>query len=363
MTIYDLTDAQVAYLATVADDEMMGRLLKLANINTTLQSLIGEFKSTTAPQSVQISAGVVTVERLAKINVIRVDTQGGALSTDDLGTVAWSGQGGPIAGDTYIFFIESAGRRVNFTSAGNLNVKNSTLELATLDSLIEFVVAPDLSLSEVARYPATDTADTSPSSATVFVDSTDSIFAAARVLTVFNLSGEVLAEGSVTIDAGSAYPCTVAASIDEGNGPFIIGSYTALVADTEQDIADGLAASINTGAAYTASTAAGAVCTITAPIGTGASANAYTLTTTTSGTITTTIAAMGTVTAGVDGTEAAGNLDTITGGEDGPYYLFNGMSAATLTLVTGGNILTGVAVAAQRFVLLLKVGANFALSV
>jgi hypothetical protein len=32
-------------------------------------------------------------------------------------------------------------------------------------------------------------------------------------------------------------------------------------------------------------------------------------------------------------------------------------------LVTGGNIITGVAVAAQRFVLLLKVGANFALSV
>lgn len=359
MTIYDLTDAQVQYLADVADDEMMGRLLKIASINTTLQTLIGEFKSTTAPQSVAISAGVVTVERLAKINVISVSA---TAATTDLNTVAWSGTGSAIAGDRYIFFIASEGNRINFTSAGNLNVKNSTLELSTLDSVIEFVVAPDLSLSEVSRYPATDTADTAPSSATVFVDSTDSIFAAARVLTVINLSGETLAQGSVTIDLGSAYPCTVAAWIDEGNGPFVIGSYTAIPADTPYTIADGLRDSINLGAAYTAATAL-EVCTITAPVGTGATANAYTLTTTLDGTITTTIAAMGAVTVGVDGTEAAGNLDTITGGEDGPYYLFNGMSAATLTLVTGGNIITGVAVAAQRFVLLLKIGANFALSV
>lgn len=362
MTIYDLTDAQVAYLATVADDEMMGRLLKLANINSTLQTLIGEFKSITAPQSVEISAGVVTVERLAKINVIQVETEGAALATDDLDTVAWSGTGSAIAGDRYIFFIQSAGRRVNFTSSGNMNVKNSTVELATLDSVIEFVVAPDLSLSEVSRYPATDTADTAPSSATVFVDASDTIFAAARVLTVYNLSGETLAQGSVTIDLASSYPCTVAAWIDEGNGPFVIGSYTAIPADTPYTIADGLRDSINLGAAYTAATAL-EVCTITAPVGTGATANAYTLTTTLDGTITTTIAAMGAVTVGVDGTEAAGNLDTITGGEDGPYYIFNGMSAATLTLVTGGNIITGVAVAAQRFVLLLKIGANFALSV
>lgn len=365
-TIYDLQSTQVDELIRVADAERVGDLARYSGIGTMLQSIIGSFKAIMAPQQAVISGGVASVERFALVNYIQIDTEGSALSIDDCDTLSFLGTGAANIGDKYIFFLKSAARQVNFTSTGNFRVKNESYTLTDLDSMIEFTVGPSLNLIETSRYPQIDTADTSPSSASVYVAS-NAILAQARILSIIALTGETLAQGSITIDPGSAYPGTVTAWIDEGLGAIQIGQYTAILGDVEQDISDGLAASINLSGTYTASSVAGAVCQVTARPNTGSTANSYTLFATYEGSITATITdAMGALVLGVDGSQTDEDIDTLTGGEDGPYYLRNGMATNVLTLIAGGNF-TGsalpLALAAGDFVEVLKFGTNISITV
>jgi hypothetical protein len=363
MTIYDLNSQQVSLLATLADLQRLGQIVTTDTVNSVLLGLVGEFKSTTAPQEVGLVAGVATVERMAKINVIAIDTQSGAWS-DDLDSIAWSGTGGPIAGDIYIFLLKTPVHQVTVTGSGNLVTAKGSFLMNQSAATIAFVVANDLSLVEWSRYPNIAQSEAALSRATSYVITAgvNILPLTAKIVDAIALSAETLSEGSITIDTATGG--RVEAWVNEGAGGFMIGEYDWIGGDTVGDVATGLETSVNTGLRYsaTANVVTGEM-TITAPTGTGSAANAYTLYTVLTTGITTTVAAFGTVTMGVDGTETAANIDTFTGMDDGPIYIHNAMSAAALTLIAGGNIsgTLPVTVAAGAYKMILKVGTAYAL--
>lgn len=359
----DFSTAQWNNLAPLIDLYYNGQLLTLSQVNTVLSGLVGEFKAVTTPTAATISSNTITIESVAKINLVKLDTN--FLSIDELETIAWTGTRGMVVGDIYLFFMDSAGRRMRITDAGNFRPKNGQFTFQDLDSVIAFVVGRNSNLVEIGRYPSDDTADTSPTTSLEYVSS-NTILASARVIEIIALTGETLAQGSITITSPSAHPGDAVAFIDEGGlGSVIIGQYTTSPGDTENDVATGLAASINLGT-YSASAAVNVV-TVTARPNTGSSANGFTLTASASGSVfISSVAAMGTVTLGVDGSETNANISTVTGGQDGPYWFKNKMTANTLTLISGVNFVGAglpLAIPALEMVQVLKVGSQISIPV
>lgn len=364
-SIYDLQEAQVDAGIAVFDLYRQGKIVTTDMVNTILLGLVGEFKSISPPFSNSISSGVIAVERSAKINLIEIDTFA-QTATDDCDTVTWMGTGTANVGEIYIFILKSAARLVTFTSAGNFRPKNGSFQLKNLDSIIAFAVAPSLNLVEIARYPSTDTADTAPSSDSVYTSAAGSIPATARVLSIVALTGETLAEGQIQITAATGTAGSVAAWIDEGLGTIQIGTFSYSTASSTAAVAAGLALDINTNSTYTAIATGADEVVITAPVGTGSSANSYTLQSVVSGGVTTVDTAMGSVTLGADGSQTDQDIDTLVDGTDGPYYLKNGMATNTLTLIAGGNFVGSalpLVLAAGDFVEVLKVGSNVSVTV
>jgi hypothetical protein len=363
MTIYDLNSQQLQELADLADLQRNGQIPTIAGLNFQLAALNGSFSSSQAPQQVALVAGVATVERLARINTVAIDTQSGAWA-DELDTMAWSGTGGPIAGDIYIFLLKTQVHQVTVTGVGNLRVGNGSFRMMAAESCIAFVVANDSSLVEWSRYPNVSGSEAALSRATSYVigGGVNELPLGSKIVDAIALSAETLAEGSITIDTATAG--RVEAWINEGAGGFMIGEYDWAFDDTVGDVAIGLATSVNGGTSYTAvaNPITGEVA-ITAPVGTGSAANAYTLYTVVTTGITTTVVDIGVAVTGVDGTEAVANIDTFTGMEDGPIYIHNAMRAAALTLVAGGNIsgTLPATIAAGAFKMILKVGTTYAL--
>lgn len=100
--------------------------------------------------------------------------------------------------------------------------------------------------------------------------------------------GNVAAVGTVQITAVGADGDIIEATVDEGSGAAVIGTYTKQTGDTVDDIAAGLAANINTDTdthGYSSISSTDTV-SITAPVVAGAAANAYTLATNITGTMT-----------------------------------------------------------------------------
>jgi len=362
-SIYDWNSLMVQTLSDVGDLQMNGQIVTTDMINTVLLGLVGEFRSTTAPQQVALVGGVATVERIAKVNTIAIDTQGG-FWIDDFNSVAWSGTGGPIAGDIYIFLLQTPTHIVTATNAGNLRVGKGSFKMNLAYSMISFVVASDDSLVEIARFPNVDSADVALASSVAYVDTTlDTLTCFTRIQNVIALGAETRSRGSIEILTATGG--RVEAWVSEGGTPFMIGFYDWQLGDTPLDVANGLAASINLGTLYDGlgvnTTPPKTV--VTAPAGRGAAANAYLLSSVVTTGITTTDVSFGGVTVGVDGTETAADIQTFAGMEDGPIYLHNAMSAAALTLIAGGNI-TGTlpaTIVAGAYKTILKSGSNYCL--
>jgi len=361
-SIYDWNSLMVQTLSDVGDLQMNGQIVTTDMINTVLLGLVGEFRSTTAPQQVALVGGVATVERIAKVNTIAIDTQGG-FWIDDFNSVAWSGTGGPIAGDIYIFLLQTPTHIVTATNAGNLRVGKGSFKMNLAYSMISFVVASDDSLVEIARFPNVDSADVALASSVAYVDTTlDTLTCFTRIQNVIALGAETRSRGSIEILTATGG--RVEAWVSEGGTPFMIGFYDWQLGDTAQDVADNLAAFINANSIYGAVILGGVpLVGVSAPAGRGAAANAYLLSSVVTTGITTTDVSFGGVTVGVDGTETAADIQTFAGLEDGPIYIHNAMSAAALTLIAGGNI-TGTlpaTIVAGAYKTILKSGSNYCL--
>ena len=165
---------------------------------------------------------------------------------------------------------------------------------------------------------------------TQYVDNTDGIGKinlTAQMIDVIEIGAETLAQGIVTITASGG---TITLQVDEGAGYYTIGEATD--AGTATTAAAALVASINTIGIYSASNILGVV-TITAPAGSGASANTYALSLANTGTMASTVTAqMGVTTAGVNGAEINSILYRIIGGADTQTVIIkNAMAANTVT--------------------------------
>jgi len=166
---------------------------------------------------------------------------------------------------------------------------------------------------------------------TQYVDSSfglGTVLANAGLVDVIEIGAETLAQGQVTVTASGG---TISLYVDEGAGTFLIGSATD--AGTPTTAAAALVANITLLGIYSASNVLGVV-TITAPVGTGASANTYALSLVNTGTMASTVTAqMGVTTAGVDGAEINSTLRRIIGGADTQTVIIkNAMAANTITL-------------------------------
>jgi hypothetical protein len=154
-----------------------------------------------------------------------------------------------------------------------------------------------------------------------------------------DLATETLATGSITITAAGGASGSIVAYVDNGSGVLVeIGRTSYLSATLPATEAAKLNGQINGGTAthgYT-STVLLNVLTITAPTGSGATANTWLIETEVAGGMTATNVDFA---AGVDASEANGTLDDINGYTDGmEIVLTNVMAANTITLTALGNI-------------------------
>ena len=365
-TINDLQSAQVVALQSLADLYVSGQILTQSSLNNVLALVTGEMKVNQTFQQVQIASGVLTVEPSAKINYIELDVEGGTMGPplDDLDTIAAIGQRGLLAGDIYVFQSKSIGRRPRITGAGNIRVKGGVFTFIDFDYSLLCVVDKALNLVEIGRYPNVDASGQSWASDTVYI-SANTIYATERIMKVKALSAETLAQGSITITAAGGSVGEVTAWVDTGMGSFAIGTFAYTSPVTTQDVADGLREAINSGPLWTAvSISPGAVTKFTAPIGSGASANAWFSGAMVSGGVTATDINIGSVRAGVDGSETNGTINTINGLDDGPLYLKNDMASDDITLTNADNIegsALPVVIAAGDVAHLLKLGTKLIL--
>lgn len=329
MALYQMTPQQEA----IIDQLAAGNFITAAQLSAALTSLSGVGAATW--QTATIAGGVATVPaRQGRFTYVKFDTSGPSL--ESLNTISFSA--GLFAdGDFLVAGIVSAARNVSLTSAGNATIKGGTWQMRDL-TYTALLIWRGSTWETVALSP--DPQVNTMTRETQYVDSSlglGAVLATAGLIDVIELGAETLAQGGVTITAGGG---NISVFLDEGNGAYLIGTYFMAAPEPIATATTNLAAAIT--ALATGSTAANVanVCVVTAPIGSGAAANSYTLSVTVDGTAAATVtAAMGVTRLGVNGAEANCTLSYIYGGADTQTIIIkNGMT--TGPTVTLGNVAT-----------------------
>lgn len=356
------TDTQAASITALADAYRAGNLVLRQDLQSLAQQYLGEFRGSQVPQQVQIASGVATFERLGKITYLVIDTEGGGLPTDDLDTFAISGPAQPVFGDLVIVKAASAARTWRITGSGNVSVKAGTLPIGNPANSCAILMAIDAtSFVEVARYP--EIQQTAMTSQTCYIVS-DAIVTDSQICQCVSLTGETLATATITYTAGS--DGSVDIWVDQGIGSFIIGSVENVDPSwTTSDWANAMETAINAGTSthgYTA-TSPGNQNIVTTPMGSGSAGSGYSIYTVVSGTVTTSTPSFS---GGSDGMEQDSDLDTITGGTDGPLFIYNAMTANDITLISGASIVGAslpFVIGPKETKMLVKIGSNYSLSI
>lgn len=357
------TDNQAASIVSIADAYRAGNLVLRQDLQNLALQYLGEFRGSQVPQQIQIASGVATFERLGKITYLVIDTEGGGLPTDDLDDFAISGPAQPVFGDLVIIKAASAARTWRITGTGNVAVKAGTLPIGNPANSCAILMAIDAtSFVEVARYPEQQPA--AMTSQTCYIIS-DAIVTDSQICQCVSLTGETLATATITYATGGAGMVDV--WVDQGAGAYIIGSVEN-VADpswTTSDWANAVESAINAGTAthgYTA-TSPGNQNIVTAPTGSGSAGSGYSIYTVVSGAVTTSTPSFS---GGSDGTEQNSNLDTITGGTDGPLFIYNAMNTHDITLISGVSIVGAslpFVIGPKETKMLVKIGTTYSLSI
>ena len=308
-----------------------GAFVTTASLNAALNANGASFTGSSTWQTSVLSGGVAYISsRQGRITYVKLDTESLTIS-DDCDTI--TGASSALFADGDLLFVSSLSnaRTVTITSADNVAMKGGRWSLASTEHISLFVwhesawrtlsIAPDPGSQTMTR-------------STQYVDSSDGIGkiqCAAQMLDVVEIGGETLAEGEITITATGG---TIRAYITNPDGLILIGEATD--SGTVTTAAAALVASITALATgYTASNVLGVV-TITAPVGTGAAANGFTLSREVDGTMAATVTAgMGVLTLGADGAEINSILYRIIGGSDTQTVVIK--NAMTANTVTFGN--------------------------
>jgi hypothetical protein len=303
-------------------------------VNNIVSSYGASFKSTPSVETVTIASGSATVTRRAQVSFAAFATEGGA-STDDLDTIVTTGFS---QGDLLVCFIAQTGRRINVTSAGNINA-SGFVWVDTTNCLM--LVYTGAAWVEMARYPKATTINRTQAEYPIPGGGVQDITVYTSWAKSYYLDSatETLATGTIQITATAGTNGAVTAMVDDGSGVLqTIGSTSYSAPTVPNAVAAALNAAINAGTATHgySSTVLLDTCTVSAPVGTGASANTFLLDTTIAGGVTTVDVDFG---GGVTAAYANGTLDNILGGTDGMEVIVtNIMPANTITLGGAGNI-------------------------
>lgn len=342
ITPFDLSSKLLTDLQT-AHDPKRG-FFSWKTFEAELFKFRNSLNSGAAKQSGKMVGGVITLTRTERFMYMLADTEG-MIASDDLDTITGDGWT-----DWDMLFVEqaNAGRVVRIKhDTGNIKTLNELdyeLDAAAGRSVFTVLLYLDSTWYEFYRYPLAGSGQT----AQVTASEAETVVIAAGAITISRsivrvegeYSGETLATAQFTIVSVGSTGDVMSCSVLEAPGQeHVLGSYAQQGGDTEADIAAGVAAAINalTGThGYTAADVGDEV-TVTAPVGTGASANTFSLALSPGGTI-------GAVldfdfTGGVNGAPADDTLTTISGAVAGQMFtLINAMNGI-LTLNNSGNII------------------------
>lgn len=343
MALIQVAPQEQAAFTQMLADYVGNQFLTVAQLNAALSANGASFNGIASWQTAVIASNVATISaRQGRITYVKLDTEGFSME-DDCDTLTFAA-GLFASGDLLFVSLLSGARAVTLTSIDNMEIKGGRWQMRELKYIALLQWHEDrwvtLSLS-----PDNQTGN-SLTRATHFVTGggAPSVLFTSQVLDIKEIGAETLAEGAVTITAGGG---NISVYIDEGAGPYLIGTYFMPAPEPIATGTTNLAAAITAlGTGYTAANVAN-VCEIMATVGSGASANAYTLSVTIDGTAAATVTAqMGVTTLGVNGAEVNSILEYLIGGEDTNIaYLRNAMAANTLTL---GNIVATDGIASAQ---------------
>jgi len=326
-TIYDLQDAQVDELIQLADLQFLDKILTRDDLNAAIRALIGEFKAAPSWQQAEIASGAIAIERRAIITFVEVDTEGLA-ATSDLSKI----NGAFDDGDMIVLRATSIARQVRVLD-GSLQVNQGLFVMDDFGDTIAFIRYGG-SYYEIFRHPW-NIAELQTYTQEEVVIISQAVTVTKPIVAAAYYTGETIAMGGVTIDTGGIGSVSVFS--DEGQGAFLIGSASFAIPTTPADIADALQLTWPVGGYSATILGDPATVVISAPVGRGAAANFYLLTSTVTGAITTTVTPFA---GGADGAETNAKLDTINGGDDlQRITIRNRMATATIEIEETGNII------------------------
>jgi len=369
--IHFLQDMYAAVMITENTNSASG---KLKSITAFINDFQNSFGSTWGYQDVTISGGIILRDRVAKWAVFAVNTEGD-VSQDDLDTLSHTASATGTAQwqnyDVITVYQRYESRAVTITSNGNFTSGTSgqNIQVNGAGRFASFrYFEGTWSLSE--KFPmdiATLLGTTSWAAEDAFVyvsGGLDTIDITGSWVNVYYKAGEVLASSDLEITATAGGSGGITVYTDEGIGPFAIATIAYTAPTTPAIEVVNLSAEINAGTAihgYTAVDDGLSICTISAPVGTGASGNGYLLSAAETSGLTYAINSQ--FAGGANGVDADTDLELINGGAANQMLiLYNAMSANTITLkATGGGNMnqTYVQIQPLSFVQLYLIGGTW----
>lgn len=326
--IYNPPIAVQTALDKVAADYDAGKFITTDQLNLAIQQAANSLASAPSWQTSTIAAGTASIERRGKFTYAQIETEG-LIAADDL--TALSSASPFNDGDFLILRPASIGHVVNVILSG---VTNGQAKLSTPQDGLFLIYAQGW--REIGRWP-NQVASTKPLETDSQVITTNAINYTASVIRVRALSGEVLADATVTITAAGATSGSILLYADDGSGVnTLIGQASYASSTTPSAIATQLRDNVDDLGIYGTANLSGASFDVVAPVGTGVGGNSHSLSATVSGGLTATVGAFF---GGSNGVEAADTLNSIIGEQEGSYLiLHNANTAESITLGTSGNI-------------------------
>jgi len=338
-TYFDLTSAEIELLKALATAGVYTQ----QETNNFLLSVRGALQSATTTVTATISSGTASITRPERIFIAEIDTQGQA-STDTLDSLEPATGVTFYPGDIVILKAASAARIVSVESdSDKINAKSNYNLLEPTGRLGLIYVQYTGGEYQWAEMFRSD-ADGSVVANTLLLqsDALQSITAGGEITianSIIPIQSERTAETLATEDmvlTATGTNAVVTVFVDEGNGPFSIGSVTLSGTPAIPAAMTSIVAAITAAATgYTAVDDGVDTITVTAIVGSGATANTYTLTYSATSTFAATIA--GSFSGGVDGVDQDDTLTVINGTQEGQMIIMYNVMTANKITCSGAN--------------------------
>ena len=316
---------------------------KLIDENQAKELINSSIPTVTKPtfREYTISSGSITISRDGVTSYIAINTQGAAAS-DDLDNINVVSSGSFAAGDRLICKQANNARSVIFTSAGNIYPGGSSFAIQAEGEYLHLIFYGSTwrywgstiphRVDEIGGVVWTEQEVTLAGNIATVTPGEASLISLQSTRTAETRATATFTVSSTPGSAGSAD-----LYIDEGSGAVSVGNFAYTSATTPNAFAASLEAALTLPTGYTSSVLTNVV-TITAPAGTGADANSFTL----SDLLVNVTGTSAGFASGADGTDQDDTLDTVSGAKTGQLISFENRMTANNIQCTGSGFETGV---------------------